>query len=374
MSDLTKTKVKTKANRADAEIRPYRIQIPEADLDDLRERLARSRFTDEIPGSGSDYGVSVEWVKRMVAYWRTGYDWRVWEARLNAYPQFTTEIDGQTIHFIHVRSAKADALPLILTHGWPGTVVEYLDVIEELSRDFHLVIPSLPGFGFFGPTRERGWSRYRTARAWAELMKRLGYDSYGAVGNDAGSFVSPEVGRIDPEHVVGVHVTQIFSFPSGDPAEFEGLTAEEQAALQHLEWFWKNMGAFNQLQAQSPQTLAHAIADSPAGLLGWMGQLIALDDDFAITNIMIHWLCGTAGSSIRLYYEDAKAEQPTEPTIVPIGLAQFAGDFQSIRRFAERDHKKIAQWHTYDVGGHYAAHQVPEILAKDVREFFRNLR
>jgi epoxide hydrolase len=355
-------------------IKPFKIEISQTQLDDLQRRLALTRFTDEIPGSGADYGVSLEWVKRMVEYWRSGYDWRLWESKLNTYPQFTTEIDGQNIHFIHVGSPKEEALALILTHGWPGTVVEYLDVIDDLSQDFHLVIPSLPGFGFSGPTSERGWNRYRTAKAWAELMKRLGYDRYGAVGNDAGSFVSPELGRVDPEHVIGVHVTQIFSFPTGNPAEFEGLMEEEQAALQHLQWFWENMGAFNKLQSQSPQTIAHALADSPAGLLGWMGQLIALDDDFALTNIMIHWLCGTAGSSMRFYYEDAKAVNPTEPTTVPIGLAGFANDFKSIRRFAERDHKNIAQWQTYDVGGHYAAHEVPDVLAKDVREFFNLLR
>ena len=180
-------------------MKPFVINVPQAALDDLQARLAMTRFTDEVPGSGSDYGVSVEWLKRMVDYWCSGYDWRAWEARLDAHPQFTTEIDGQNIHFIHVRSAQEDALALILTHGWPGTVVEYLDVIDDLSQDFHLVIPSLPGFGFSGPTRERGWSRYRIARAWAELMKRLSYTRYGAVGNDAGSMVSPEVGRIDPE-------------------------------------------------------------------------------------------------------------------------------------------------------------------------------
>jgi pimeloyl-ACP methyl ester carboxylesterase len=249
-------------------IQPFTIAIPQADLNDLQARLAMTRFTDEIPGSGFDYGVSVAWVKRLVDYWRTGYDWRAWEAKLNAYPQFTTTIDGQTIHFIHVRSARADALALILTHGWPGTVVEYLDVIEDLSQDFHLVIPSLPGFGFSGPTKERGWNRSRIARAWAALMQRLGYDRYGAVGNDAGSFVAPEVGRVDPEHVVGVHVTQIFSFPAGDPAELEGLTEEEQAALQHLRWFWENMGAFNVLQSQSPQTLA-PLTRPPACSPGW---------------------------------------------------------------------------------------------------------
>ncbi|MGV9305656.1 epoxide hydrolase family protein [Nonomuraea sp. NPDC003727] len=354
------------------EIRPFRVEVPQADLDDLHARLALTRFADQIPGSGSEYGVSVEWVRDMVDYWRGGYDWRAWEARLNSHPQFTTEIDGQNIHFVHVRSAKQDALPLILTHGWPGTVVEYLDVIEDLSRDFHLVIPSLPGFGLSGPTAEKGWNRYRTAKAWVELMARLGYERYGVVGNDGGSLVSPEVGRLAPDRVVAVHVTQIFSFPSGDPAELQDLTDDEQAALQHLQWFWENMGAFNQLQSQSPQTLAHAIADSPAGLLGWMGQLIGghLDRDFTLTNIAIHWFYGTASSSIRFYYEDAKAEHPTEPTTVPIGLAGFANDFQSIRRFAERDHKTIEQWNTYDVGGHYAAHEVPEVLAADVRAFF----
>lgn len=244
----------------------------------------------------------------------------------------------------------------------------------EASDAFHLVIPSLPGSGFSGPTHERGWNRYRIARAWVALMQRLGYTRYGAVGNDAGSLISPEVGRIDPEQVVGVHVTQLFSFPSGDPVEMANLTSEEQAALQHLQWFWETMGAFNQLQSQAPQTIAHAIADSPAGLLGWLGQLIALDDDFTLTNIMIHWLCRTAGSSMRLYYEDAKAEHPHQPTTVPIGLAGFANDFQSIRRLVERDHQQIVQWHTYDVGGHYAAHQAPVVLAKDVRQFFQSLR
>ena len=356
------------------EIHPFRIDVPQGELDELEARLAATRFTDEIAGSGSDYGVSVEWVRRLVEYWRAGYDWRRWEARLNAYPQFTTEIDAQNIHFLHVRSTDENALPLILTHGWPGTVVEYLDVIDDLSREFHLVIPSLPGFGFSGPTTERGWNRYRTARAWTELMRRLGYDRYGAVGNDAGSLVSPEVGRVAPDHVVGVHVTQIFSFPSGDPAEFEGLSDEEHAAVQHLQWFWENMGAFNQLHSRSPQTLAHAIADSPAGLLGWMGQLLqGLDDDFVLTNVTIHWLCRTAGSSIRFYYEDAKAEPPSGPTTAAIGLAAFANDFQSIRRFAERDHQDIVQWHTYDGGGHYAAHQAPEVLAADVRAFFSKL-
>jgi epoxide hydrolase len=217
----------TVADRSDAKIRPFRIDIPQADLDDLRERLARTRWPDEPPGVDGDYGVPLDYVKQLAERWRTSYDWRSWESRLNQYPQFTTSIDGQNVHLLHVRSPNKDALPLILTHGWPGSIVEFLDVIGPLSDPaahggdpadaFDLVIPSLPGYGFSGPTHQLGWNQYRIARAWAELMGRLGYPRYGAVGNDAGSMISPELGRIDPEHVVGVHVTQLFSFPSGGP-------------------------------------------------------------------------------------------------------------------------------------------------------------
>jgi pimeloyl-ACP methyl ester carboxylesterase len=358
------------------EINEFRIDIPQADLDDVAERLARTRFAQELPGVGSAYGVTVEYVKSLVDYWRDGYDWRAWEARLNAYPQFVTEIDGQRVHFLRVRSGQDGALPLVLTHGWPGTIVEYLDVIEPLTAaGFDLVIPSLPGFGFSGPTSDPGWNRYRVARAWAELMRRLGYQRYGAVGNDVGSFVAPEVGRTDPEHVVGVHVTQLFSLPTGDPAELVDLSEEEQAALAHAKWFWDNMGAYNLMHSQQPQTVAHGVTDSPAGLAGWNGQLFgdAVDREFALTNIAISWFTGTAASAMRIYREDAQAEPPAEPTTVPIGLAQFAGDFQSIRRFAERDHTNIVSWHSYDRGGHYAAHLATDLLVDDIREFFKAL-
>jgi pimeloyl-ACP methyl ester carboxylesterase len=371
---------------ATTEIRPFRIDIPQAALDDLRGRLARTHWADELPGVGWNYGVPLNYVRRLADYWRTGYDWRAWEARLNTYPQFTTEIDGQNIHFLHVRSPEPGAFPLILTHGWPGSIVEYLNVIGPLSDPrahggdpadaFHLVIPSLPGFGFSGPTHETGWNRYRTARAWAELMARLGYTRYGAVGNDAGSLVSPELGRIDPEHVVGLHVTQIFSFPSGDPAELADLTPEEQHELETLQWFYQNKMSFNTLMSQQPQTLAYALLDSPVGLLAWNAQLLGedLDDDFALTNVMLYWLTGTAGSAARFYYEDAHAaEKPTEPTSVPIGVAAFGGDFSGIRRFAHRDHKNIISWNVYDHGGHFAAHKVPDLLVGDVRGFFHRL-
>jgi hypothetical protein len=193
-------------------------------------------------------------------------------------------------------------------------------------------------------------------------MRRLGYSRYGAVGNDSGSMISPEVGRLDPEHVVGVHVTQIFSFPSGDPAELENLTEDEAAAVEHLNWFWQNMGAFNQLQSQSPQTLAHALADSPVGLLGWNGQLLGedLDDEFVLGNIATYWFTGTSGSSMRFYYEMAtSAYRPSEPTTVPIALAGSSRDFLSIRRLAERDHANIASWNVYDAGGH-CTHRPPD--------------
>jgi hypothetical protein len=374
-------------------MRPYQIEIPQSAIDDLHDRLARTRWTDPAPGDDDGYGVGLGLVRRLAEYWRTGYDWRAWEARLNAYPQFVTDIDGQNIHFLHVRSPEPHAFPLILTHGWPGSIVEFLDLIDPLTDPrahggdpgdaFHLVIPSIPGFGFSGCTTEPGWGTARVARAWAELMSRLGYVRYGAHGNDCGSLISPELGRVDGDHVAGVHVTQLFSFPSGDPAEFANLSAQDTAALQTLQWFYENKFSFNQLHSQQPQTLAHALADSPAGLLGWNTQLFTndtvgakpLDDDFVLTNLSIYWFTNTAGSSVRFYYENAKARPSSEPTTVPTGLAAFDGDFQSIRRFAERDHHNIIQWNTYDApGGHYAAHLEPELMTGDLRAFFKTLR
>ncbi len=383
---------------ASTDIRPYRVEIPQAALDDLADRLRRALWPDELPGTGGHYGMTSARVQDLAGYWRDGFDWRAVESRLNSYPQFVTEIDGEDIHFLHIRSAQAGATPLVLTHGWPGSVIEYLDLIAPLTAPedtgtpaFHLVIPSLPGFGCSGPTRSPGWDRYRTARAWAELMRRLGYDRYGAVGNDAGSMISPELGRIDAEHVIGVHVTQLFSFPSGDPAEFAGLSEADQAALAHLKWFYDTMFSFNTLHSQQPQTLAFALADSPVGLLGWNAQLFgeSLDRDFILANVALYWLTGTSASSIRFYYEDAHtSEHPGGPTTVPTGLAMFGGDFQSIRPFADRDHANIVSWNSYppagpvpgqpgpgprDAGGHYAAHEATADLATDIQQFFAKL-
>ncbi|AYF77232.1 epoxide hydrolase [Nocardia yunnanensis] len=375
-------------------IRPFRIDVPQARLDDLDARLRKALWPNELPGVGDSYGVTVDRVRGLAQYWLEEFDWRALESELNAYPQFTTEIDGEDIHFLHVRSPRADAVPAVLIHGWPGSILEYLDVIEPLTNPedaaapaFHLVIPSLPGFGFSGPTRSAGWGTRRTARAFVDLMVRLGYQRFAAIGNDAGSMVAPEMARIAPEHLMGIHVTQLFSFPSGDPAEMAELSEEDMAALGHLQWFMDNKFTFNTLHSQQPQTLAFATSDSPIGLLGWNSQLMgeSLDARFVIGNVAIYWLTGTAASSIRFYWEDAHdTERTPGPTTVPTGLAMFKGDFQSIRRFADRDHKNIASWHAYDANssrstspndaaGHYAAHEATDILVADIREFFARL-
>jgi pimeloyl-ACP methyl ester carboxylesterase len=382
----------------DSEIREFRIDIPQADLDDLADRLARTRWANELPPAtfrspvqtgpvppGWEYGVPLEYVKRLVAYWRDGFDWRAQEAKINAYPQFTTTIDGQNIHFLHVRSPEPDAVPLILTHGWPSSIVEFLDLIGPLTDPrahgedppgFHLVIPSIPGFAFSGPTGEPGWNRYRIARAWAELMRRLGYDRYGAHGNDAGAYISPEVGRADPDHVIGVHVDQLFSFPSGDPAELTGLTPQEREYVDFLNSFNDEMSGYKNLQDTAPQNIAHALADSPAGQLAWSGQLLgeALTPDQVLTNVSIYWLTNTAASAARYYYEDHHAEHPAEPTTAPTGLASFAYDFRPLRRFAERDHRGIVSWSEFDRGSHWAAYDATDLLIGDIRRFFGRFR
>jgi pimeloyl-ACP methyl ester carboxylesterase len=379
----------------DSAIRPFRIQIPQADLDDLTDRLARTRWANELPldpsapqhgpvPPGWQYGVPVSYVRDLAHHWHHHYDWRAWEAKLNQYPQFTTTIDHQRIHFVHVRSPEPNATPLMLTHGWPNTFLEYVDLIAPLTNPrghggaaadaFDVVIPSLPGFGFSGPTREPGWDAGRTARAWAELMRRLGYARYGAHGNDAGAIVAPWQGRVDPDHVIGVHVNQLFSFPSGDPGELEGLTPQELGYLGFLQGF-VDRAVHDKLQAAQPQTIAHALADSPAGQIAWSGQLFgnALGNDQILTNVAIYWLTNTAASAARFYYENAHAPQPDGPTTIPIGLASFAFDFRPIRRFAQRDHANLVSWSEFDRGSHWAAHDAPDLLVGDLRQFFTQL-
>ena len=370
-----------------SDITAFRADAPQQELDDLRQRLSRTRFPDEITGVGRAQGVPLEYLTALVAYWVDGFDWRVQEAKLNAHPQFTATVDGLPIHFIHVRSPEPDALAVIATHGWPMSVFEYVDLIGPLTDPrghggdpadaVDLVIPSLPGFGFSGRPVELGWGSRRTARAWAELMARLGYDRYVAIGNDAGSLVSPEVGRADPDRCAGVHVTQLFSFPSGDPEEFAALSPDDLGKLEFLQKFNEEMSAFNQLQSTQPQTLAYALHDSPAGQLGWSCQLFgdAVDRDYILANVTLYWLTRTAASSARFYWEDRHdTGRPAEPTTTATAIAVFANDFRSIRPFAERDHRNIVQWTEYDRGSHFAAQDAPDLLVDDVRRFLRTLR
>ena len=349
----------------------FRIDVPQRDLDDLHDRLDRTRWPADFPDEDWDYGVPGRHVRELAEYWRHGYDWRRTEARLNAYPQFRTVIDGQRIHFAHVRSARPDALPLILTHGWPGSIAEFLDVIEPLSRDFHLVVPSLPGFGFSGPTRERGWNVTRIAHAFAELMRRLGYDRFGAAGNDWGSTISPELARIAPDSVVGVHVTQLWTEATEKVAD---PTPEEQAALDNHAWLAEHLNAYAVVQSQQPQSLAYALTDSPVGLLGWHCLIYrdGVDADYVLDNVSIHWLTGTAGSAIRIYLESSRQTPPNgQGGVVPLGYAQFRDDYQPIRRLTPPN---VVRWNKYDTGGHFAAHQTPDLLVKDLTEFFADLK
>jgi epoxide hydrolase len=376
-----------------AELRPFRIDVPQSELDDLRDRLGRARWPDELPDAGWSRGVPLGYLRELAEYWRNTYDWRRQEARLNELPQFTTTIDGANVHFLHVRSPEPGALPLLLTHGWPGSIIEFLEVIGPLSDPrahggdpmdaFHVVIPSIPGYGFSGPTREAGWTTDRVARGWAELIRRLGYERYGAQGGDWGAFVAPAVGRADPEHVAGVHVNAATMgfIPLGPVREEElaTFTDVERARLARLGRFLSDGNGYFQIQATRPQTLAYGLADSPVGQLAWIAEKFQewtgspIDRDRLLTNVMMYWLTNTAGSSARLYYENTHAASWDQaPGTTPTGVAVFAEDV-AIRRYAERSNC-IVHWSDFDAGGHFAAMETPDLLVADVRTFFRGLR
>jgi epoxide hydrolase len=375
------------------EIMPFRIAAPQEQLDDLRVRLDRALWPDELPGAGWSQGIPGANVRALAEYWRTGYDWRAHEARINELPQFTTTIDGQNVHFVHVRSPEPDAVPLLLTHGWPSSVVEYLDMVGPLTDPrahggdpadaFHVVIPSLPGFGLSGPTTEAGWGRERVAAALAELMTRLGYERFAAHGGDFGALITRELGVRLPERVIGAHVLQVFAFPSGDPDEMAKLTPDDYAKLEVLGRWEKEYSGYTEIQSRRPQTLAFGLADSPAGLLAWTLDMFegygenvgAVDRDALLTNLTIYWLTGTIASSMRFYYDDAQAGawEKEEPSLVPTGVAVFPRDFRSIRVFAGRANR-IVRWTEFERGGHFGAIEQPEALVADLRTFVRDVR
>jgi pimeloyl-ACP methyl ester carboxylesterase len=380
-------------------IEPFHLDIPQGDLDDLQARLERVRWPEELPGVGWSYGVPLGYLQELVHYWRHEYDWRKAEARLNEWPQFTTTIDGANVHFAHLRSPEPDATPLLITHGWPGSIVEFQQVAGPLSDPrahggdpadaFHLVIPSIPGFGLSGPTRDTGWEGKRMARAFAELMHRLGYDRYGVQGGDWGAWISRELGRIHPERVVGVHLNLIpGSGATAEPSETElaELDPRERdrtvASWRRFETWAKERQGYADLQATRPQTLAYALTDSPVGQLAWIAEKFEewsdapIDRDQLLTNVMLYWLTRTAGSAARAYYERAHADyfdQPIEPSDAPTALADFAQEnFIPLRHIAERTNN-IVRWTSYPRGGHFAAMEEPELLVTDIREFFRDL-
>lgn len=382
----------------EAEIRPFRIDIPQAELDNLNARLDLTRWPDQLPGSGWNYGAPLEFVKPMADYWRTSYDWRKAEEGLNAHPQYSTIIDGTHIHFFHIPSAEPEAMPLLLIHGWPGSPVEFLDLIGPLTdptsyggdaRDaFHLVIPSIPGFGLSGPTTEAGWTSGRTAKAFGELMSRLGYERYGVQGGDMGAIIAPELGRIAASQVSGVHVNAatmgFVPFGPVDDAVAASFTDAENIRLARLGQFMSERFGFNAIQSSRPQTLAYGLTDSPVGLLAWTSELFygfgdypeAVDRDRFLTNLMLYWLTGTANSSARMYYEnshDPAAWAPKDPSPTPVGVAVFQQSDVAIKHIGEQNNN-IVHWNEYDRGTHFPGIDAPDLLISDVRQFFRGLR
>ena len=378
-------------------ITPFSINITEAALTDLKSRLSHSVLPSMGGEAGWAQGPQLAYVEAMRSRLLGGYDWRAQEAAINRHPQFTTEIDGQTIHFIHVKSREANATPLLLIHGWPGSIVEYLGVIDALtdpvahggsaSDAFDVIIPSLPGFGFSGPTKEAGWNNGRIAKAFLELMTRLGYERFAAQGGDAGAIIAPEIGRLAPERIIGIQVNAatLGFIPLGpiEPEVFASFNERELVRVQRLQRFMAEHFGFNAIQSSRPQALAYAISDSPIGLLAWISELFtsfgdraeAIDPDVFLTNFMIYWFTGTAASSIRLYYENAhdpEAWSPKANSGVPTGVAVFGFDEVPLRRYGE-EANTIVRWTELDQGGHYAVIEVPDLWVKEVRAFFAGL-
>jgi epoxide hydrolase len=367
-------------------IRPFTLDVPQTQLDDLSARLAGTRWPDELPGVGWSRGVPVGYLKELAGHWRTRFDWRAQEAAINRYPQHVATVDGQNIHFLHVRSSsRADATPLLLLHGWPGCFTDFLDVIGPLSDDFHLVVPSLPGFGFSTPLAGPGMGPARMAGVLAHLMSWLGYERFGVQGYDAGSWVGPEIGRLAPDRVLGIHVNALLTFPVGAEGDFDGLTEVEQRRWQAMQDF--NDG-YLQCNAKRPQTVAYGLHDSPVGQLAWIVEKYkeltdpedglpedSIDRDRILTDVSIYWLTGTAGSAAQIYYEEISAGggggAPTSRGTTPTAVLVSTHDV-TIRRWAERDHN-VVRWTELDRGGHFLAMEQPELLAADVREFFRSL-
>jgi microsomal epoxide hydrolase len=377
-------------------IERFEIRVDDSVLEDLRRRLALTRFPDQIEGTGWEYGVPVDYLRELVGYWRDGYDWRVHEARLNELAHFRTWIDGQSIHFVHARAARADAFPLLLLHGWPGSIVEFLDVIPRLTHPeahggdasdaFHVIAPSLPGYGFSGPTRARGWDVRRIARAFIELMARLGHSRYGAQGGDWGAQIATRIGALDPQHCAALHLNMPVA---GRPESPGPLTDEEKADLAAMAHFQAEESGYALEQGTKPQTLGMALNDSPAGLLAWIVEKFrtwsdcgghpenAFDRDLLLTNVMLYWVTQTIASSSRLYWESRHGgswDETPEFVAVPTGVARYPREVLRFpRSWVERQYH-VTHWAVLPRGGHFAAMEQPALFVEDLRSFFRTLR
>ncbi|WJK38626.1 epoxide hydrolase [Solwaraspora sp. WMMA2056] len=382
---------------------PFRIEIPQESLDDLAARLAGVRWPVQPVGAGWERGVPVGYLRDLVGYWRSGYDWRAAEARLNKFPQFVAEVDGARVHFLHVRSPEPGAVPLVVTHGWPGSFVEFLEVVGPLADPrgfggdpgvaFDVVVPTIPGFGFSGPVSGTGWTLPRVAGVWAELMRRLGYDRFVVQGGDLGAWISLTLAGMFPDKVLGAHVNFLVTPPSGDPADLAGLSGTELSRLGLLTTYANELSGYMKLQTTRPQTLAYSLTDSPVGQLAWIVEKFkdwtdsasvpedAVDRDTLLTNVMLYWLTGTGATSAHFYFDNADV-MPTAPTPpppppplqVPLGVAVYPRDpAQPIRRFADQGFPNIVHWAEYDRGGHFPALEVPDLFVEDLRQFARAL-
>jgi len=391
----------------ETDIRPFRVDMPDEAIGDLRRRIAATRWPSRELVADRSQGVQLATIQELARYWETDYDWRACEAKLNALPQFKTKIDGVDVHFIHVKSRHENALPLIVTHGWPGSVIELLEVVGPLTDPtahggraedaFDLVLPSLPGYGFSSEPDEVGWNPGRMARAWAELMRRLGYTRYVAQGGDVGSAVTDAMGRQAPEGLLGIHMNLLVpalasGYPSAEPS------AEERAALDAIATFNSSGKGYLIEQNTRPQTIGYALLDSPVALAAWMLDHDTdsyykisrafldkqpaghLSRDRIVDNITLYWLTGTAASAAREYWESAQAAArapgQTPPQVsVPVGFTTFPGEiFRAPRSWAEKAYPNLTYFNEVDKGGHFAAWEEPELFSEEIRAAFKSLR
>jgi len=382
------------ANRINDAVVPFKIVIPQSELDDLQRRLDSTRWPERETVGDLSQGAQLDKVQKLVDYWRRQYDWRQLEARLNGYPQFKTEIDGLAIHFLHIRSPHADALPMVMTHGWPGSIVEFLDVIDplvdpsahggEAAQAFHLVIPSIPGFGFSDKPDAKGWNRNRIGKAWDVLMQRLGYDRYVAQGGDWGSVVTTEMGRLALDGLAAIHINLPFVAQLPFP---ENPTEEERIAIEQCTLFAEDGSFYHHLQTTRPQTIGYALADSPAGQAAWIYEKLGAwsdnlngpEDVFSydqmLNNIMFYWLTNSGASSARMYAEHPGLNFGAVPVDIPVAVSVFPREiYTPPRSWAEKTYSKMFYWNRPQKGGHFAAFEQPMIFVGELRAAFASLR